>query len=100
MKRGNKCEEIGLGERDWWPIASDDDLMMLRPYMKQVNWTDVPAACDNEANWARTSSAFRDLTGFLSMTTGPIQPRITVENPLSNLLLDNLAVIRSKNQNP
>lgn len=46
LRIANKCEEMGLGELDWWPIASEDDLMMLRPYMKRVDWTDVPTVCD------------------------------------------------------
>jgi hypothetical protein len=33
--------EWGFGELDWWPLASEDELMMLRPYMVQEKMTHV-----------------------------------------------------------
>jgi hypothetical protein len=33
-----KCIEWGLGKVDWWPLASEDDLMMLTPYMRMENF--------------------------------------------------------------
>jgi tetratricopeptide (TPR) repeat protein len=45
----------GFGELDWWPLASEDELMMLRPYMVQEEMTHVcPSTTENlivEPNW-------------------------------------------------
>jgi hypothetical protein len=34
-----KCREWGLGDVDWEPFASKDELMMLVPHMKRVPWS-------------------------------------------------------------
>lgn len=34
----DKSVEYNFGELDWWPFATVDELMMLRPYMVQIEW--------------------------------------------------------------
>jgi hypothetical protein len=34
-----KCREWELGDVDWEPFASKDELMMLVPHMKRVPWS-------------------------------------------------------------
>jgi hypothetical protein len=34
-----KCRDWGIGEIDWWPLASEDDLKMVQPYMTRVLWS-------------------------------------------------------------
>ena len=33
-----KCAEKGWGATSWWPIASDEMVMMVTPYSKKVEW--------------------------------------------------------------
>jgi hypothetical protein len=33
-----KCRDWGIGEIDWWPLASEDDLKMVQPYMARAPW--------------------------------------------------------------
>jgi hypothetical protein len=33
-----RAEKNGIGHLDWWPLASDDELMMLTPYMAKQCW--------------------------------------------------------------
>jgi hypothetical protein len=34
----NTAGESGVGHLDWWPLASEEDLMMLEPYMEKQWW--------------------------------------------------------------
>lgn len=36
-----KVMTYGIRKVNWWPLASDDELMMLRPYMVKHEWTCV-----------------------------------------------------------
>lgn len=39
-----KCSDWGIGDVDWWPLVSEDDLMILTPYMHKVKWHDVSSS--------------------------------------------------------
>ena len=37
----SKLDEWGLGEVDWWPFAEEDEIMMVRPFVRKVPWRSV-----------------------------------------------------------
>ena len=48
----SRAEKNGIRHLDWWPLASEDDLMMLKPYIVK-QW------------WKNTSLLIHDYTDFL-----------------------------------